>query len=68
MQAIERFFIMNNTKLESSNNERRELLARVAHLYHKEDLSQGEISEILKVSRSSVSRILQEALEEGIIG
>lgn len=52
---------------ESLDIDRREFLARVAYLYHHEDHNQDEISELLGVSRSSVSRLLKEAREEGII-
>ena len=48
-------------------NEREELLATVASLYYKLDQSQGQIANRLGVSASSVSRLLKEAKERGIV-
>lgn len=43
------------------------LLVRVARLAYEHGLSQGEIAELLRSSRSSVSRLLREARERGIV-
>jgi DNA-binding transcriptional regulator LsrR (DeoR family) len=42
-------------------------LLAVARLYYEDDLSQQQIAERLGVSRSTVSRLLQTAREEGIV-
>lgn len=44
-----------------------ELLARVASLYYKENLTQAEISRHVHTSRSTVSRLLQQARDSGIV-
>lgn len=44
-----------------------ERLARVAHLYYEEDKTQGEIAELMCVSRPLVSRMLNEARNLGIV-
>lgn len=49
------------------NTDRDELLARVAGLYYEDGLTQEEISRALGYSRSSISRMLGEALREGIV-
>ncbi|HHX52496.1 MAG TPA: winged helix-turn-helix transcriptional regulator [Erysipelothrix sp.] len=43
------------------------LLANVAYLYYKKGMSQDRIAKNLYISRSTVSRLLQRALEEGVI-
>jgi DNA-binding transcriptional regulator LsrR (DeoR family) len=43
------------------------LMAKVAELYYKYDLSQQEIADRIKISRVKVSRILTAARKEGII-
>lgn len=48
-------------------NERDDLLAMVASLYYKLNQGQGEIAKRLSVSPSTVSRLLKEAWERGII-
>ena len=48
-------------------NEREELLATVASLYYKLDQSQGQIANRLGISSSTVSRLLKEAKERGIV-
>lgn len=42
-------------------------LVRVAEYYYEQNLSQVEIAERLGVSRATVSRLLAEALEQGIV-
>ena len=46
---------------------RRELLIKVAKLYYEEKLSQGEISKIINLSRSYVSKLIAAAETEGIV-
>lgn len=47
--------------------EKSELLAQVAHLYFDKDLNQTAIAKKIGVSRSSVSRLLAQAREQGIV-
>lgn len=47
--------------------DRNELLAQVAHLYYDKYLNQMDIAKRLGVSRSSVSRLLTLAREQGIV-
>ncbi len=49
------------------DNEKQSLLASVAHLYYNQELTQNQIAERLFTSRSKVSRLLQEAREEGVV-
>jgi len=46
---------------------RRELLVQVATWYYEENQTQEEIARRIDVSRSAVSRLLQEARDEGLI-
>jgi deoxyribonucleoside regulator len=46
---------------------RDEILARVASLYYDQNKTQQEISEMIGVTRSAISRFLTEAREKGII-
>ena len=43
------------------------LLAKIATMYYLDNLSQQEISNIVKISRPTVSRALMEAREKGIV-
>ena len=43
------------------------LLSKVSRLYHEQNLTQNEISERLHLSRSKISRLLQQALEVGLV-
>lgn len=43
------------------------ILTKVAYMYYIDDLSQQEIAERLELSRSKVSRMLQEAKNKGIV-
>ncbi len=45
----------------------RDLLAEVATLYYEEDLTQAEIGQRLRTSRSTVSRLLREARTQGVV-
>jgi DNA-binding transcriptional regulator LsrR (DeoR family) len=47
--------------------ERIELLAQVASLYFEQGLNQADIAEQLGVSRASISRLISEAREQGIV-
>lgn len=47
--------------------ERTELLAHVASMYYEDNLTQDEIARRIDTSRSTVSRMLQEAREAGVI-
>jgi len=47
--------------------EREELLARVASMYYEQNRNQDEIAREIGVSRSTVSRALQEARESGVV-
>ena len=46
---------------------RTDLLIRVSELYYEQDLSQHEIAKLLGISRPTVSRLLDEAKETGIV-
>ena len=43
------------------------LMSEVATLYYKENLTQQEIAETLHLSRQTVSKLLNDAIEEGIV-
>lgn len=47
--------------------DRMDLLVRAAELYYQQGLSQVEISKILETSRPTVSRLLEEAKEQGVV-
>ena len=47
--------------------EKHQLLARVAHLYYIEDINQAVIAKDLNIHRTTVSRMLKEAREKGIV-
>jgi deoxyribonucleoside regulator len=49
------------------SDDRRELLAQAANLYFEDGLNQGDIAEQLGVSRASVSRLLAEARQLGVV-
>lgn len=48
-------------------DERQELLATVASLYYKLDQNQSQIAKRLGVSISKISRLLQEAKDQGVV-
>ncbi|MDR0850914.1 MAG: MarR family transcriptional regulator [Clostridiales Family XIII bacterium] len=48
-------------------NDRSDLLVRVAELYYQQDLNQAEISKMLGISRPTVSRLLDEAKDAGVV-
>ena len=43
------------------------LLSEVARLYYEQDLTQSQIAKRLFISRSSISRLIKQAREEGIV-
>lgn len=47
--------------------EREELLARVASLYYEHNRNQAEIARAVGLSRSTVSRVLEEARKTGVV-
>lgn len=49
------------------HEERRKLLAKVAYLYYIEDKNQSEIAEELNIYRTTISRMLKQAREKGIV-
>lgn len=51
----------------SASDEQLQQLAEVAHLYYELELDQSEIAAQLGVSRSSISRLLTEARDMGVI-
>jgi deoxyribonucleoside regulator len=50
-----------------ANHERTELLAQVAGLYYEDELTQVEIARRFGTSRATVSRLLREARETGVV-
>ena len=48
-------------------NNHESLLVHVAQLYYQQNLNQSEISKIIGLSRPTVSRMLEEAREVGIV-
>lgn len=47
--------------------DRNELLVKVASYYYEDELTQNEISDILGISRPTISSMLREAKEKGIV-
>ncbi len=47
--------------------DRDELLAQVARNYYEERLTQDDIARRINASRSTVSRLLQQAVDRGIV-
>jgi deoxyribonucleoside regulator len=58
---------MDDLQAREGTDDRTLLMARVASLYHEEGLTQEEISQRVRVSRSTVSRLLSDARELGIV-
>jgi DNA-binding transcriptional regulator LsrR (DeoR family) len=50
-----------------SPEDREDLLVRIASLYYEHDYSQQQIAEMLKISRSNISRLLKEAKQKGLV-
>ncbi|MCP8856874.1 sugar-binding transcriptional regulator [Latilactobacillus fuchuensis] len=53
--------------MKSVSNDRIQLTLNVCHLYYEGNLSQNEIAKKLSISRPTVSRLLQSALEQGLV-
>ncbi len=49
------------------NLSKSELYVKIAKMYYLENMSQGEISNILQMSRSNISRILSKCIENNIV-
>lgn len=43
------------------------LIARIARMYHLDDLKQAEIAKQLRISQAGISRLLKRARDEGIV-
>ncbi len=50
-----------------NQKEERKLLIRIARMYYEQDLTQSEISKILGIYRTTISRMLKRVREEGIV-
>lgn len=50
-----------------NEREERKLLVKIAQMYYEEDMTQSTISKELNIYRTSVSRLLKKAREEGIV-
>ncbi len=50
-----------------AHSSRQDLLVEVSTLYHKQGLTQGEIAKRVEVSRQTVSRLLRQAQDVGIV-
>lgn len=50
-----------------NEREERKLLVKIAQMYYEEDMTQSDISKELNIYRTSVSRLLKKAREEGIV-
>lgn len=48
-------------------DEKRKFLAKVAYLYYMQEKTQAEIARELNIHRTSISRMLKQAKEEGIV-
>jgi deoxyribonucleoside regulator len=53
--------------MDVENDERSLFLAKVASLYYEHGYNQQKVADLVKVSRSMVSRLLAEAQEKGIV-
>ena len=54
-------------KEKEQNQDREELLADIAEMYYQEGKNQAEISKIVGLTRSAISRLLTEARKKGIV-
>ncbi|AIQ52942.1 sugar-binding transcriptional regulator [Paenibacillus sp. FSL R7-0331] len=45
----------------------RKLLIRIARMYYEQDMTQSEISKVLGIYRTTISRLLKRVREEGIV-
>jgi deoxyribonucleoside regulator len=53
--------------VDNSKLSRRDLLVQIAKMYYVEEKSQEEISKVVKISRSNISRLLKTGKELGIV-
>jgi DNA-binding transcriptional regulator LsrR (DeoR family) len=53
--------------MKSEKWEEKRLIAKIATMYYIDDLSQSEIAEKVKIHRTTISRLLKRAREEGIV-
>lgn len=58
---------METTKIYEENDDRRELLVFVAKMYYQQRKSQQEIADTIHASRSNVSRMLTQCVEQKIV-
>jgi DNA-binding transcriptional regulator LsrR (DeoR family) len=61
------FSIIEKTMVKLSPIEEQRLLVKVSKMYYEEGLSQDDIILRLNLSRSKISRLLQQARDEGIV-
>lgn len=61
------FHLGNVNRGRMNSDSREDLLTRVASLYYEYDYSQQQIGEMLKISRSNISRLLKEAKQKGLV-
>lgn len=54
-------------QMKSSSNDNLAMIVQVARMYYDEELSQQEIADKLKISRSSIAQYLRQAREFGIV-
>lgn len=47
--------------------EEKRLLVKIAQMYYEKDMTQSEISKALNIYRTSISRLLKKARDEGIV-
>lgn len=58
---------MSNSGFDDNKEERTDLLVMVATLYYELNRNQQQIADRLEISRSSVSRMIKEARDQGIV-
>ena len=59
--------MINRTGRNQMKDDKYKLLSQVAYLYFIEDISQQKISEKLGIYRTTISRLIKEAREKGIV-
>lgn len=48
-------------------NDSQKLMIKIAKMYYEEGVTQTEIAQRMKISRPKISRLMQEAIEQGIV-